>query len=385
MKENKIKMNNKCSIKKTKVQKEQELNIDKIHSRKNSNNSNNNEIINNEENIEKLFLGKKREKSTIQINEENQPKKLIKMKNKTNHKKILADTNSYDLVHLENFLHENNNIFSFYVIIIDEIVAKFGFICYFSIDYPIFFFFFFYNEKIKKPYKILKINKVKISEKQLLNIEKFNLKISREIFPSDNNKILKESEKDDSYHLSVPIIIDPSTNIPNIDFDIIEKFIDPHLDNKKINLDDMKNNNKLIYNKTNQELLEYINHFDKDDSFDKFIKILCENNEKFINKVIEKEFTVEENNKTLNEKKKVRNLNGKFIDYLNKKIPHNCSAISRLSNYLTYKANKKLINKIVYLTVFSGKKNEIVLYNKDKDENKQKQTLPKEKEKYIQT
>ena len=152
------------------------------------------------------------------------------------------------------------------------------------------FFFFAYSkkEKIKKPYKILKINKVKISEKQLLNIEKFNLKISREIFPSDNNKILKESEKDDSYHLSVPIIIDPSTNIPNIDFDIIEKFIDPHLDNKKINLDDMKNNNKLIYNKTNQELLEYINHFDKDDSFDKFIKILCENNEKFINKVIEK-------------------------------------------------------------------------------------------------
>ena len=385
MKEYKIKMNNKCSIKKTKVQKEQEFNIDKIHSRKNSNNSNNNEIINNEENIEKLFLGKKREKSTIQINEENQPKKLIKMKNKTNHKKILADTNSYDLVHLENFLHENNNIFSFYVIIIDEIVAKFGFICYFSIDYPIFFFAYSKKEKIKKPYKILKINKVKISEKQLLNIEKFNLKISREIFPSDNNKILKESEKDDSYHLSVPIIIDPSTNIPNIDFDIIEKFIDPHLDNKKINLDDMKNNNKLIYNKTNQELLEYINHFDKDDSFDKFIKILCENNEKFINKVIEKEFTVEENNKTLNEKKKVRNLNGKFIDYLNKKIPHNCSAISRLSNYLTYKANKKLINKIVYLTVFSGKKNEIVLYNKDKDENKQKQTLPKEKEKYIQT
>ena len=147
MKEYKIKMNNKCSIKKTKVQKEQELNIDKIHSRKNSNNSNNNEIINNEENIEKLFLGKKREKSTIQINEENQPKKLIKMKNKTNHKKILADTNSYDLVHLENFLHENNNIFSFYVIIIDEIVAKFGFICYFSIDYPIFFFFILKRKK----------------------------------------------------------------------------------------------------------------------------------------------------------------------------------------------------------------------------------------------
>ena len=57
------------------------------------------------------------------------------MKNKTNHKKKLADTNTYNLIHLENLFNDKENIFSFYVILINKKISRFGFICYISIDY----------------------------------------------------------------------------------------------------------------------------------------------------------------------------------------------------------------------------------------------------------
>ena len=334
-------------------------------------------ISNNENQISEFFIGKKRTlnnfqtlNSNIENNlKENNIQKLTKMKNKTNHKKKLADTNTYNLIHLENLFNDKENIFSFYVILINKKISRFGFICYISIDYPIFFFIYSKIEQIKKSCKIYKINSLKLDEKQISIIKKFNLKLSREIFPSENNK-KNEEKKDKTYHLIVPIFINYYENCPYIDFDLMRKFIEPHLDNKKIDLLNIKNINNLIYNKTTQELLEYENHFNKNDRFDTFIDLLCFNDNEFKNEII----------KSFNNNK----INGTFEEYYENKISHKCSAILKLYNHKKYKVKElKISDNILYLKIYSGKKNEIALYNKDKDENKQKQIISKNKVKYL--
>ena len=338
-------------------------------------------IFSNDENeVYESFIGKKRVlNNTQKIHndifqeknlKENNVQKLTKMKNKTNHKKNLADTNTYNLIHLESLFNDKENIFSFYVILINKKISKFGFICYISIDYPIFFFIYSKIEQIKKPCKIYKINSVKLDEKQISIITKFNLKLSREIFPSDNSKT-NEKKKDNAYYLIVPVFINYYENCPFIDFDLMGKFIEPHLDNKKIDLINIKNNNnKLIYNKTTQELLEYENHFNKNDRFDTFIDLLCFKDDEFKNDII----------KSFND---IR-LNGTFEEYYENKISHKCSAILKLYNYKKYKVKKlKISDNILYLKIYSGKKNEFALYNKDKDENKQIQTISKNRVKYL--
>ena len=56
----------------------------------------------------------------------------------------------------------------------------------------------------------------------------------------------------------------------------------------------------------------------------------------------------------------------------------------KLYNYKKYKVKElKISDNILYLKIYSGKKNEIALYNKDKDENKQKQIISKNKVKYL--
>ena len=338
-------------------------------------------IFSNDENeVYESFIGKKRVlNNTQKIHndifqeknlKENNVQKLTKMKNKTNHKKNLADTNTYNLIHLESLFNDKENIFSFYVILINKKISKFGFICYISIDYPIFFFIYSKIEQIKKPCKIYKINSVKLDEKQVSIITKFNLKLSREIFPSDNSKT-NEKKKDNAYYLIVPVFINYYENCPFIDFDLMGKFIEPHLDNKKIDLINIKNNNnKLIYNKTTQELLEYENHFNKNDRFDTFIDLLCFKDDEFKNDII----------KSFND---IR-LNGTFEEYYENKISHKCSAILKLYNYKKYKVKKlKISDNILYLKIYSGKKNEFALYNKDKDENKQIQTISKNRVKYL--
>ena len=335
-------------------------------------------ISNNENQISESFIGKKRTlnnfqtlNSNIENNlKENNIQKLTKMKNKTNHKKKLADTNTYNLIHLENLFNDKENIFSFYVILINKKISRFGFICYISIDYPIFFFIYSKIEQIKKSCKIYKINSLKLDEKQISIITKFNLKLSREIFPSDNSKT-NEKKKDNAYYLIVPVFINYYENCPFIDFDLMGKFIEPHLDNKKIDLINIKNNNnKLIYNKTTQELLEYENHFNKNDRFDTFIDLLCFKDDEFKNDII----------KSFND---IR-LNGTFEEYYENKISHKCSAILKLYNYKKYKVKKlKISDNILYLKIYSGKKNEFALYNKDKDENKQIQTISKNRVKYL--
>ena len=334
-------------------------------------------ISNNENQISESFIGKKRTlnnfqtlNSNIENNlKENNIQKLTKMKNKTNHKKKLADTNTYNLIHLENLFNDKENIFSFYVILINKKISRFGFICYISIDYPIFFFIYSKIEQIKKSCKIYKINSLKLDEKQISIIKKFNLKLSREIFPSENNK-KNEEKKDKTYHLIVPIFINYYENCPYIDFDLMRKFIEPHLDNKKIDLLNIKNINNLIYNKTTQELLEYENHFNKNDRFDTFIDLLCFNDNEFKNEII----------KSFNNNK----INGTFEEYYENKISHKCSAILKLYNHKKYKVKElKISDNILYLKIYSGKKNEIALYNKDKDENKQKQIISKNKVKYL--
>ena len=125
-------------------------------------------IFSNDENeVNESFIGKKRVlNNTQKIHndifqeknlKENNVQKLTKMKNKTNHKKNLADTNTYNLIHLESLFNDKENIFSFYVILINKKISKFGFICYISIDYPIFFLFIQKLNKLKSLVKFIKL------------------------------------------------------------------------------------------------------------------------------------------------------------------------------------------------------------------------------------
>ena len=216
-----------------------------------------------------------------------------------------------------------NDDFYLYVIEINNMIYKFGFITNFAFDIRLDFKVYIKSKGLETNCSIYKIDIGKIDETQFNKIIDYNTNLVNLIGLS--NKIYEKFNE----FIIVPIISDPFTNRFIIDFDYI------------YNETNEKKDTTIYLNTRCNQIFEYVDEIDIDSSFEEMIKKLCSNNEKFIKEQLKTTFYFEEIVE-LNE------VPGTFLDFIKSKN-HCCMPLNTLRNYIENISKQNDITRIFYL------------------------------------
>ncbi len=246
---------------------------------------------------------------------------------------------AYELNELSFFEKElsYNDYLYLYIIEINKVNYKFGFITNFSFNFRLDFNIYIKSKKLESICSIYKLNIGKLKEEIFNKLINYNKKLVNLIGLS-----MKFYKKFKNF-IIVPIISDPFTNRFIIDYD----YINNEINNEK--------ETTIYYHKKYNKIYELIDELNEKSSFEEMIKKLCSNNNMFIKEQLNVSFKVNESINNL------KNVPGTILDYIKGKYEHSCVPINALRNYLENVSKNNNITKIYYVKEINKIINDITI------------------------
>ena len=260
---------------------------------------------------------------------------------------------AYELNELSFFEKElsYNDYLYLYIIEINKVNYKFGFITNFSFNFRLDFNIYIKSKKLESICSIYKLNIGKLKEEIFNKLINYNKKLVNLIGLS-----IKFYKKFKNF-IIVPIISDPFTNRFIIDYD----YINNEINNEK--------ETTIYYHKKYNKIYELVDELNEKSSFEEMIKKLCSNNNIFIKEQLNVSFKVNESINNL------KNVPGTILDYIKGKYEHSCVPINALRNYLENVSKNNNITKIYYVKEINKIINDITIqsiHSKKNFKNKKK-------------
>ena len=238
-----------------------------------------------------------------------------------------------------------------YIIELNRMNLKFGFITNFSFDFRLDFNVYIKSKELENNCSIYKLDIGRLEEVIFNKLINYNKKLVNLIGLS-----MKFYKKIKNF-IIVPIISDPFTNRFLIDYD----YIDNEINEKK--------ETTIYYHKKYKQIFEYVDELSENSSFEEMIKKLCSNNNLFIKEQLKVSFKVNESIDNL------KNVPGTILDYIKRKYEHSCVPINALRNYLENISKNDNITKIFYVKEINKIINDITIqsiHSKINSNNKKK-------------